>query len=105
MQSHALTPEEYFANLPADRKPAMIELRKTILKNLPKGFVEVMNYGMPGYVIPHSIYPDGYHCNPQLPLPFINIASQKNFIAIYHMGIYADKKLLDWFTKEYGKLG
>ena len=105
MQSHALTPEEYFANLPADRKPAMIELRKTILKNLPKGFVEVMNYGMPGYVIPHSIYPDGYHCNPQLPLPFINIASQKNFIAIYHMGIYADKKLLAWFTKEYGKLG
>jgi len=91
-------------NLPEERKPVMMELRKVILKNLPKGFVEVMNYGMLGYVVPHSMYPDGYHCNPKLPLPFMNIASQKNFIAVYHMGMYADKKLLNWFTKEYSKL-
>ncbi|MFA5835100.1 MAG: DUF1801 domain-containing protein [Bacteroidota bacterium] len=104
MQSAALTPEEYMTNLPEERKPVMMELRKVILKNLPKGFVEVMNYGMLGYVVPHSMYPDGYHCNPKLPLPFMNIASQKNFIAVYHMGMYADKKLLNWFTKEYSKL-
>ncbi|MBL7892329.1 MAG: DUF1801 domain-containing protein [Bacteroidia bacterium] len=103
MRSKATKPEEYIESLPADRKEAISELRKVILKKLPKGFKEVMSYGMLGYVIPHSLYPDGYHCNPALPLPFINIASQKNFIAIYHMGIYADKKLLAWFTKEYSR--
>lgn len=103
MTSKAKTPEEYIAELPADRKEAMSELRKVILKNLPAGFSEEMSYGMLGYVVPHSLYPSGYHCNPKLPLPFINIASQKNFIAIYHMGIYADKNLLKWFTDEYGK--
>lgn len=80
-----------------------MELRKVIAKNLPKGFSETMAYGMIAYVVPHSLYPDGYHCDPKTPLPFINIASQKNFIAVYHMGIYADKKLLDWFSKEYPK--
>jgi len=103
MQSKAATPQEYFETLPDERKEAMTKLRKAILKNLPKGFKEVMAYGMVGYVVPHSLYPGGYHCNPEQPLPFINIASQKNFIALYHMGIYADKKLLDWFTKEYPK--
>ncbi len=103
MQSKAQTPDEYFASLPADRKDAMIELRKVILKNIPKGFKEVMSYGMVGYVVPHSTYPNGYHCDPKLPLPFLNIASQKNFIAVYHMGVYSDPKLLDWFVKEYPK--
>lgn len=103
MQSKATTPQEYFDTLPEARKKAMTELRKVILKNLPKGFKEVMNYGMVGYVVPHSLYPAGYHCNPEQPLPFICIASQKNFVALYHMGIYADKKLLDWFMKEYPK--
>jgi uncharacterized protein YdhG (YjbR/CyaY superfamily) len=103
MQSKAATPEEYIDNLPEDRKTAVKELRKVILKNLPKGFEECINYGMIGYVIPHSLYPDGYHCNPKQPVPFMNIASQKNFIAVYHMGVYADKKLLTWFTKEYAK--
>ena len=103
MQSKAATPDEYIDSLPEERKAAMKELRKVILKNLPKGFTEEMSYGMLGYVVPQSLYPDGYHCNPKLPLPFMNIASQKNFIAVYHMGIYADKKLLDWFTKEYAK--
>ncbi len=103
MQSKATTPDEYFNTLPEDRKQAMTELRKAILKNLPKGFSEVMSYGMLGYVVPHSIYPNGYHCDPKLPLPFMNIASQKNFIAVYHMGVYSDPKLLKWFTEEYAK--
>ena len=103
MQSKAQTPDEYFFSLPEERKQAMNELRKMILKNIPKGFSEVMSYGMVGYVVPHSLYPGGYHCDPKLPLPFMCIASQKNFIAVYHMGIYSDKKLLDWFTKEYPK--
>ena len=87
--------------MPEDRKEAMSKLRQTILKNLPKGFVECINYSMIGYCVPHSLFPAGYHCDPKLPLPFISIASQKNFIALYHMGMYANKKLLDWFTKEY----
>ncbi len=101
MTSTATTPEAYIESLPEDRKKAMNELRKVILKNLPKGFHEEMSYGMIGYVIPHTLYPAGYHCKPELPLPFLNIASQKNFIAVYHMGMYADKKLLDWFTAEF----
>jgi len=103
MQSKAITPQEYIDALPDDRKKAITELRKIVLENLPKGFSEVMSYGMLGYVIPHSIYPAGYHCDPKLPLGFMNIASQKNFIAIYHMGIYANKKLLEWFVHEYPK--
>lgn len=103
MKIEANSPEEYIDQLPDDRKQAMTKLRQTILDNLPKGFEETMSYGMIGYVVPHSIYPDGYHCNPKLPLPFINIASQKNFIALYHSGIYADNKLLEWFKNEYLK--
>jgi hypothetical protein len=103
MQSKATTPEQYLAELPEDRKEAMLKLQKAIKDNLPKGFEEVISYGMLGYVVPHSIYPNGYHCNPKLPLPFINLASQKNFIAVYHMGIYSDKNLLDWFVAEYPK--
>lgn len=105
MQSSAISPQEYIDELPEERKPAMIELRKIIKNNLPKDFSEVMSYGMIGYVIPHSVYPDGYHCDPKLPLPFMNIASQKNFIAVYHMGVYADKALYKWFTTEYTRHG
>ena len=101
MTIKASSPEEYISKVPEDRKEAMSKLRQTILKNLPKGFSEGMNYGMIGYFVPHSLYPAGYHCDPKQPLPFMNIASQKNFIALYHMGMYANKKLLDWFTKEY----
>ena len=103
MQSKAATVEAYIAELPEDRKKAMSELRKVINKNLPKGFKEEMNYGNIGYVIPHSIYPAGYHCDPKLPLPFMGIASQKNSINFYHMGIYADPKLLKWFTNAHAK--
>lgn len=103
MQSSAKTVDEYLESLPEDREKAVKELRSVILKNLPKGFKEEMSYGMIGFVVPHSKYPDGYHCSPELPLPFMNIASQKNFVAIYHMGMYADPKLLNWFTSEYPK--
>lgn len=103
MQSKASSPEEYLETLPEERKKAIAELRKVIKKNLPKGFEEVMSYGMIGYVVPHSVYPPGYHCDTTLPLPFMNIASQKNFIALYHMGLYADAKFLDWFKKEFAK--
>lgn len=103
MQSKAATVDAYLKELPSDRQEAMSKLRKEILKNIPEGFKETMSYGMIGYVVPHTLYPDGYHCDPSLPLGFMNIASQKNFIAVYHMGIYANKKLLDWFVKEYAK--
>ncbi|MCU0363095.1 MAG: DUF1801 domain-containing protein [Bacteroidales bacterium] len=101
MQSKALTVEAYIAELPEERKEAVIRLRKEISSNLPEGFREEMSYGMIGYVVPHSLYPPGYHTTPKLPLPFINIASQKNYIAVYHMAISAEEGLLDWFTKEY----
>ncbi|MEO6189019.1 MAG: DUF1801 domain-containing protein [Saprospiraceae bacterium] len=103
MQSKELTVEAYLKSLPEERKIPMEKLRQTILKNLPKGFQECMSYGMIGYVVPHSLYPEGYHCDPKLPLPFINLASQKNFIALYHMGLYASTTLNKWFVEEYTK--
>jgi len=103
MQYKANTPDEYVAAIPEERRTVINQLRNVIKKNLPKGFSEEMNYNMIGYVVPHDVYPDGYHCDPKLPLPFMNIASQKNFIAVYHMGIYAQKELMDWFVAEYPK--
>lgn len=105
MQSKATTPEAYMDELPAERKPAFAKLRKEIKKNLPKGFTEKIGYGMIGYSVPHSMYPHGYHCDPKQPLPFMSIASQKNFIAVYHMGVYANPELLKWFTNAYAKAG
>ena len=103
MTSKTTTPAQYLDELPADRKGPMTTLRNTILKNLPKGFKEVMSYGMIGYVVPHEVYPAGYHCDPKLPLGMMNIGSQKNFIVMHHMGIYASPELLKWFTAEYPK--
>tara|TARA_R110000787_G_scaffold81036_2_gene175905 strand:- start:64076 stop:64531 length:456 start_codon:yes stop_codon:yes gene_type:complete len=103
MKYNVSTIEEYIAQLPEDRINPFTKLRQTILENLPEGFEEGLGYGMPAYYVPFSKYPDGYHCDPKLPLPFINIASQKNFIAFYHMGIYSNPTLLNWFTKEYPK--
>lgn len=103
MNSQATCPDSYISQLPEDRKVPIEQLRKTILDNLPSGFKEEMSYGMVGYVVPHSIFPRGYHCDPKLPLPFMSFASQKNFIALYHMGIYAKKEVLDWFVSEYPK--
>lgn len=105
MQSKAGSVTEYLSELPEERKKAIEQLRKEIKKNIPKGFKEQMSYGMIGYVVPHSLYPPGYHCTPELPLPFMNIASQKNFIAVYHMCVYADPKLHKWFIDEYAKTG
>ena len=103
MQSKATSPKQYLEELPEDRKEPVSKLRQQILDNLPKGIEEVMNYGMLGYVVPHSVYSDGYHCNPKDPSPFMNLASQKNFVAVYSMVLYSRKDLMDWFTLEYTK--
>ncbi|GAA3644791.1 DUF1801 domain-containing protein [Flavivirga jejuensis] len=103
MQSKATSAQQYLDELPEDRKEPINKLRQQILDNLPKGVVEQMSYGMLGYVIPHAVYPNGYHCDPKLPLPFMNLASQKNFIAVYSMVLYSKKELMDWFTSEYTK--
>ena len=103
MISTATSVTEYINELPEERKVAIQKLREVILKNLPEGFSEGMGYGMMGYSIPHSIYPAGYHCDPKLPLPFAGLASQKNFIAFYHMGLYADPELMKWYVDEYSK--
>ncbi|MCC7297315.1 MAG: DUF1801 domain-containing protein [Bacteroidia bacterium] len=103
MQSTAQTPDQYLAELPEERKEPMQKLRKLLLSNLDGEFEECMQYGMLGFVVPHSVYPAGYHCDPKVPLPFISVASQKNFIAFYHMGMYSNPTLLDWFVAEYPK--
>jgi uncharacterized protein YdhG (YjbR/CyaY superfamily) len=106
MTSTAKTPEEYMANLPSERKEPMERLRQVILDNMDPRFHEEMNYGMLGYVVPLDIYPPGYHCGSKerIPLPFINLASQKVHIGFYHMGLYAKKEIHDWFIKEYARL-
>lgn len=103
MNYTASTPEEYLNQLPKERALYINNLREVILANIPEGFQEEISYNMIGFVVPHSLYPSGYHCNKNLPLPFINLASQKKHIAVYHMGLYADKKLMDWFIREYNK--
>lgn len=103
MTSSATTPEEYIGSLPEERKPAVKKLHKVIVDHLPEGFKIGMTYGMIAYFVPHSVYPQGYHVDPEQPLPFINLASQKNYIALYHMGMYAHPGLLDWFRKEYAQ--
>ena len=103
MITTATTVEMYLNELPEERKEPFLKLRTSILNSLPQGFKEEISYGMLGYVVPHSLYPNGYHCNPKLPLPFLSIASQKNFIAIYHMGLYTNPELMNWFTTEYTK--
>ena len=103
MQANGSTVAEILANIPDERKGAFTKLHETILDNLPEGFELGISYGGLGYVVPHSVYPAGYHCKPSEPLPFAGIASQKNSINFYHMGIYADARLYDWFVSEYPK--
>jgi uncharacterized protein YdhG (YjbR/CyaY superfamily) len=93
--------DKYYENLPEDRKEVMLKLREVINANIPEGFEETMSYNMPGWVVPKSIYPSGYHCKPNPPLPFLSLASQKSHIGFYHMGVYADEELYKWFTDEY----
>jgi hypothetical protein len=104
MTIQAKTVEEYIEKVDdTSKQAAIIKLRDVIQKNIPEGFEEGMNYNMIGYYIPHSLYPSGYHCDTKQPLPFMNIAAQKNFVAVYHMGVYADDTLLQWFTSEHSK--
>ncbi|HEU4497089.1 MAG TPA: DUF1801 domain-containing protein [Flavobacterium sp.] len=101
----AENPQEYLEKLPEERKEAVGKLRNLILEKLsPEGFEEQIAYGMLCYVVPFSLYPPGYHCAPKnMPLPFLSLASQKNFIALYHMGLYADPEIHNWFVSEYPK--
>jgi hypothetical protein len=103
MKAEGNTVKEILTILPADRIEPFNKLHNVIVQNLPKGFEAAMSYGGLGYVIPHSLYPAGYHCKPSEPLPFAGLASQKNSINFYHMGIYSDPKLLEWFVSEYPK--
>jgi uncharacterized protein YdhG (YjbR/CyaY superfamily) len=103
MQIKAKNPDDYISQLPKDRQEAVQGLRDVFNANLPKGFDERMSYGMIGWVVPHELYKKGYHVDPKLPLPFINLASQKNYVAVYHSGIYSSPELYEWFTEEYKK--
>ncbi|HEY0354869.1 MAG TPA: DUF1801 domain-containing protein [Flavisolibacter sp.] len=103
MATNKISFQQYLDKLPDDRKDAISEIRKIMKSNLPKGFAENISENFLSYNVPHSLYPDGYHCNPDQPLPFVSFASQKNFIAMYHMGLYSDPELLKWFTNEYRK--
>ncbi|HAQ66078.1 MAG TPA: hypothetical protein DCR43_09550 [Bacteroidales bacterium] len=103
MNTTIQTPDDYINQVPAEHQEAMKLLRETIGHNLPEGFSECISYGMIGWVIPHSVYSPGYHCDPKLPLPFISIASRKNFIALYHMGLYAMPELREWLMTGYQK--
>jgi uncharacterized protein YdhG (YjbR/CyaY superfamily) len=103
MNLRATSVTDYLSKVPEERQEAFNKLRDTIIANLPDGFSEELSYGMIGYVVPKSTYPAGYHCDPKLPLPFLSIANQKNFIAVYHMGIYANPELMEWFVAEYPK--
>ena len=103
MKLDANNVQEYLDKVPEERQMAFNKLRQTIIDNLPSGFAEDFSYGYIGFNVPHSVYPAGYHCTPEKPLPFTGIASQKNFIGLYHMGIYANPELLEWFVSEYPK--
>lgn len=103
MQSSADNRQDYINSLPKDRKEAVEKLREVLMNNLPEGFEEGMGYGMLSFHVPHSLYQPGYHVDPSLPLPFINLASQKNYLALYHMGLYSKPELLEWFTTEFPK--
>ncbi|HUC79889.1 MAG TPA: DUF1801 domain-containing protein [Flavisolibacter sp.] len=103
MTTTATTPDDYVASLPEERREAIEKLRKSIKKTLPNGFAETIQYGMISWVVPHSKYPAGYHCDPKQALPFASVASQKNFISFYHMGLYSMPELMDWFVQEYPK--
>jgi hypothetical protein len=105
VQSKAKTVAQYLAELPADRREAIDAVRKVILNNLPAGFEEAIQYGMIGYVVPHTLFPAGYHCDPSQPLCFAALASQKNYMAVYLMTVYGNKKTEEWFKKAYKATG
>jgi uncharacterized protein YdhG (YjbR/CyaY superfamily) len=98
-----MTVSDYIDNVQEERKSVFLQVLEAVRKGIPSDFEECISYGMIGFVVPHSLYPKGYHCDPKLPLPFISIANQKNSINLYHMGIYANADLLDWFVDSYNK--
>jgi uncharacterized protein YdhG (YjbR/CyaY superfamily) len=93
--------QDYIEALSDDRRPAFEQLLAVIRQHIAPGFQEGFYYRMPGWAVPHSTYPKGYHCDPKIPLPFLSIANQKGAITLYHMGLYADAELMAWFQKEY----
>lgn len=103
MQYDVSSLNEYLESIPVERKEAIEQLIEVLKTNLPDGFALELSYGHLGFVVPHTLYPSGYHCDPKAPLPFINIASQKNFIALYHMGLYMNDEIYNWFVAEYPK--
>src|SRR4051812_3376400 len=105
MQSKATTVEAYLKALPDDRRAAISSVRKTILANLDKDYEEGILYGMIGYFVPHRVFPAGYHCDPSKPLMFIALASQKNHMALYLMGIYLSEDEAKWFKAAWAKSG
>ena len=107
MKIEATSVDEYVSKAPEERQDALRRMREVLRENLPKGFSEELSYGMPGYVVPHSLYEPGYHCDPRLPLPFVSFANQKNFVALYHMGLYASPDDMAWFTESWdaGRFG
>lgn len=98
-----MTVSDYIDNVQEERKSIFLQVLEAVRKGIPSDFEECISYGMIGFVVPHSLYPKGYHCDPKLPLPFISLANQKNSINLYHMGIYANADLLDWFVDSYNK--
>ena len=98
------SPEAYILRQPPERIDALNRLRETILLHLPSGFEETMQYGMITYVVPKSLFPAGYHVNPSDPLPFLSLANQKQYIALYHLGLYARPDLFKWFSDSYAAL-
>ncbi|MGH9673036.1 MAG: DUF1801 domain-containing protein [Bryobacteraceae bacterium] len=105
MQSKAKTVTQYLNELPADRKAELSKVRAVIRKNLPKGLAEQMSSGMIGYVVPHKLYPPGYHCDPRQPLPFAGLAAQKNHMSLYMMTVYGDAKLQKWLREQFDARG
>lgn len=105
MKSQAASVAEYLESLPAERRAAIRAVREVILRHLPEGYEECMSYGMIGYVVPHRLYPKGYHCDPRQPLPFANLASQKNYMALYVMTLYGDAATEAWFRKAWQATG
>ena len=97
------TNEDHLKTVEIDKRPTFTKLYQTIKNNIPAGFVEELTYKMIGFVVPKSVYPSGYDCNSKLPLPFINLAANKNYISLHHLGLYFDASLLDWFQSEYPK--
>jgi Domain of unknown function (DU1801) len=105
MQSKATTVEQYLSELSAERRGALEAVRRVVLANLDKDYEEGMQYGMIGYYVPHRVFPPGYHCDPRQPLPFANLASQKNHMSLYLMCVYGDSPLAEWFRESWAKTG